>query len=160
MMQIDIVTVGKLKEKYWTDAVQEYMKRLQAYCKCRVVELAEEKGSETAGDAEIERMITKEGERILASIGADAVLVAMAIEGELWTSEKLAKSLDEWGIRGKSKVAFVIGGSHGLSEAVMKRADAKLSLSKMTFPHQMVRPILLEQIYRAFKINRGEQYHK
>ena len=155
-----MITVGKLKEKYLKQGIEEYLKRLSAYAKVNIVELSDEKAPELLSENEMEQVKKKEGERILAKISADAHVVALAIEGKMKTSEQLAERLDHLATYGKSKVVFVIGGSLGLSQEVMRRADESLSFSKMTFPHQLMRLILVEQVYRAFKINRGEPYHK
>lgn len=159
-MNISIVTVGKLKEKYLKQGIEEYLKRLGAYAKVDVVEVADEKAPEELSETEMIQVKQKEGERILAKINPDAYVIALAINGKLKSSEELADSLDKLATYGKSKVAFVIGGSLGLSDEVLKRSDEQLSFSKMTFPHQLMRLILVEQIYRAFRINRGEPYHK
>ncbi|MCD8503108.1 MAG: 23S rRNA (pseudouridine(1915)-N(3))-methyltransferase RlmH [Bacillaceae bacterium] len=159
-MNISIVTVGKLKEKYLVSGINEYTKRLGAYAKIEVIEVSDEKAPEQLSEAEMLQVKEKEGERILAKVAQDAYVVALAIDGEVWSSEKLAKELDQLATYGKSKVTFIIGGSLGLSKTVLQRANAKLSFSKMTFPHQLMRIILVEQVYRAFKINRGEPYHK
>lgn len=159
-MQITIVTVGKLKEKYLKEGIEEYTKRLSTYCKLQVVEVNDEKAPEELSASEMEQVKRKEGERILAQIKQDQVVIALAIEGQTWTSEKLSSELDKLALHGKSQVAFVIGGSLGLSGEVLKRADVLLSFSRMTFPHQLVRLILVEQVYRAFRISRGEPYHK
>jgi 23S rRNA (pseudouridine1915-N3)-methyltransferase len=159
-MHITIVSVGKLKEKYLKQGIAEYLKRLTAYAKVEVVEVADEKAPEVLSENEMEQVKDKEGERILAKISPDTYVIALAIEGKLKSSEELAKDIDNLAIYGKSKIAFVIGGSLGLSTNVLKRANDKLSFSKMTFPHQLMKLILVEQIYRAFRINRGEPYHK
>ena len=159
-MNITMITVGKLKEKYLKQGIEEYLKRLSAYAKVNIVELSDEKAPEVLSENEMEQVKNKEGERILAKISADAHVIALAIEGKMKTSEQLAERLDNLATYGKSKVVFVIGGSLGLSQEVMRRADESLSFSKMTFPHQLMRLILVEQVYRAFKINRGEPYHK
>lgn len=159
-MNISIITIGKLKEKYLKQGINEYLKRLSAYAKIEIVELPDEKAPEQLSDAEMEQVKNKEGERILAKISDDTHVIALAIEGEQRSSEELAKEMDKLATYGKSKVAFVIGGSLGLSGAVMKRANDTLSFSKMTFPHQLMKLILLEQVYRGFRINRGEPYHK
>jgi 23S rRNA (pseudouridine1915-N3)-methyltransferase len=159
-MNITVVAVGKLKEKYLREGINEYSKRLSAYCKLQVVEVADEKAPEVLSEVEMEQVKRKEGERILAQLKPDQYVIALAIEGQMWSSEKLASELDRLATYGKSQVAFVIGGSLGLSPEVLKRADVLLSFSKKTFPHQLVRLILLEQVYRAYRINRGEPYHK
>lgn len=159
-MNISIITVGKLKEKYLKQGISEYLKRLSAYAKVEVIEVADEKAPENLSDAEAEQVKQQEGERILSKISADAYVIVLAIEGKQWSSEDLAGKLDHLATYGKSKVAFVIGGSLGLSNDVLQRSNEQLSFSKMTFPHQLMRLVLLEQVYRAFKINRGEPYHK
>ncbi|UZJ79029.1 23S rRNA (pseudouridine(1915)-N(3))-methyltransferase RlmH [Fictibacillus sp. KU28468] len=159
-MNILVVTVGKLKEKYLKMGIDEYVKRLGPYAKIEIVEVADEKAPETLSDQEMQIVKKAEGERILAKIPQDAHVVAMAIEGKLISSEDLAKNLDQLATYGKSKVAFVIGGSLGLSDEVMKRANEKISFGRITYPHQLMKLVLVEQIYRAFRINRGEPYHK
>jgi 23S rRNA (pseudouridine1915-N3)-methyltransferase len=159
-VNISIVTVGKLKEKYLKQGIDEYLKRLSAYAKVEVIEVSDEKAPEELSETEMIQVKGKEGERILAKISPDAHVIALAIEGKMRTSEDLADNLDKLATYGKSKVAFVIGGSLGLSDEVLKRSNETLSFSKMTFPHQLMRLILVEQVYRAFRINRGEPYHK
>jgi 23S rRNA (pseudouridine1915-N3)-methyltransferase len=159
-VNISIVAIGKLKEKYLKQGIDEYIKRLSAYAKVDIIELPDEKAPENLSDQDMKIVKDKEGERILSKISPDAHVIALAIEGKMKSSEELADNMDRLATYGKSKVAFVIGGSLGLSDAVLKRADEKLSFSKMTFPHQLMRLILLEQVYRAFRINRGEPYHK
>ncbi|MFC0186703.1 23S rRNA (pseudouridine(1915)-N(3))-methyltransferase RlmH [Fictibacillus aquaticus] len=159
-MNISIVSVGKLKEKYLKMGIDEYLKRLGPYAKIDVIEVPDEKAPENLSENEMEMVKNAEGERILSKIGADVHVVAMAIEGKAVSSEDLAANLDRLATYGKSKVAFVIGGSLGLSAAVMKRADEKISFGKITYPHQLMKLVLVEQIYRAFRINRGEPYHK
>lgn len=159
-MNIAIISVGKLKEKYLKMGIEEYTKRLGSYAKIELVEVADEKAPENLSDADMEIVKKKEGERILAKIGADVYVIALAIEGKMKTSEQLASDLEELMTYGRSKVAFVIGGSLGLHEDVMKRSDEKLSFSKMTLPHQLMKLVLVEQVYRAFRIIKGEPYHK
>ncbi|WP_137791359.1 23S rRNA (pseudouridine(1915)-N(3))-methyltransferase RlmH [Bacillus sp. E(2018)] len=159
-MNISIVSVGKLKEKYLKLGIDEYLKRLGPYAKVEIIEVPDEKAPETLSDQEMIMVKNAEGERILAKIGVDVHVVAMAIEGKAVSSEDLAKNLDQLATYGKSKIAFVIGGSLGLSDAVMKRANEKISFGKITYPHQLMKLVLVEQIYRAFRINRGEPYHK
>ncbi|MBD8071599.1 23S rRNA (pseudouridine(1915)-N(3))-methyltransferase RlmH [Bacillus sp. PS06] len=159
-MNITIFSIGKLKEKYLKQGIDEYLKRLSAYAKVEVVELPDEKAPETLSDIEMEQIKQKEGDRILAKLSDDTHVIALAIEGKMKSSEQLAADLDKLATYGKSKIAFIIGGSLGLSSDVMKRANDTLSFSKMTFPHQLMRLILVEQVYRAFRINRGEPYHK
>lgn len=159
-MNISIITVGKLKEKYLKQGIEEYLKRLSAYAKIEIIEVLDEKAPEELSETEMQQVKKKEGDRILAKISPDAYVVALAIEGKMKSSEELADSLDKLATYGKSKVAFVIGGSLGLGKEVLERADEKLSFSKMTFPHQLMKLILVEQVYRAFRIMRGEPYHK
>lgn len=159
-MQITIVSVGKLKEKYLIDGISEYLKRLTSYAKMEIIEVSDEKAPENLSQAEGKQVKKREGERILSKISVDSHVIVLAIEGKQRSSEDLATMIDNLGTYGKSKVAFIIGGSLGLSEDVLKRADEKLSFSKMTFPHQLMKLILVEQIYRAFRIIKGEPYHK
>jgi 23S rRNA (pseudouridine1915-N3)-methyltransferase len=159
-MNIQIVAVGKLKEKYWVQGIEEYTKRLGPYAKLQMCEVADEKAPDSMSVAEERQVKEREGERILAQLNADVYVIALAIDGQAWSSEQLAGKLDELGTYGRSKVSFVIGGSLGLSDGVLQRADMKLSFGRMTYPHQLMRLILVEQVYRAFKIMRGEPYHK
>ncbi|MEH7109158.1 MULTISPECIES: 23S rRNA (pseudouridine(1915)-N(3))-methyltransferase RlmH [Bacillaceae] len=159
-MNISIITVGKLKEKYLKQGIDEYLKRLTAYAKVEMIEVADEKAPEELSEAEMLQVKQKEGERILSKISSDAHVIALAIQGKMQSSEELADTLDKLATYGKSKVAFVIGGSLGLSEEVLKRSNEQLSFSRMTFPHQLMRLILVEQVYRAFRINKNEPYHK
>lgn len=159
-MKITLVTVGKIKETYFTAAIAEYQKRLSRYCKLDIIELPDEKTPDNAGEALEMQIKEREGERILKVLREDAYVIALAIEGKMPDSIELSEKMEQLGIRGESHVMFVIGGSLGLSPAVMKRADEKLSFSRMTFPHQLMRVILLEQIYRSFRIMKGEPYHK
>jgi len=140
--------------------IAEYSKRLAPYVKFQVSEVPDEQAPEKMSDAELEQVKDREGERILGHIKQDAHVVALAIDGQLWSSEDLASQLDRLATYGTSNVAFVIGGSNGLSDAVLRRANSKLSFGRMTLPHQLMRLVLVEQIYRAVKINRGEPYHK
>ena len=159
-MNIRIIAVGKLKEKYWRDAVEEYAKRLGAYCSLEVVEIKESPLRANPSAADEDAVKAAEGEDILRHIGKGDYVITLEIKGRSLTSEQLAEKMAGLALEGKSNIAFVIGGSLGLSPEVSKRADYKLSFSAMTFPHQMMRVILLEQIYRSFKINRNETYHK
>ncbi|WP_277584062.1 23S rRNA (pseudouridine(1915)-N(3))-methyltransferase RlmH [Psychrobacillus antarcticus] len=159
-MNIQIVSVGKLKEKYLKMGIEEYTKRLGAYAKIDLVEVADEKAPENLSEADMEIVKKKESDRILAKIGADTYVIALAIEGKMKTSEQLAGDIESLMTYGRSKITFVIGGSLGLHEDVMKRSDEKLSFSKMTLPHQLMKLVLVEQIYRAFRIMKGEPYHK
>jgi 23S rRNA (pseudouridine1915-N3)-methyltransferase len=159
-VNITVITVGKLKEKYLKQGINEYLKRLGAYAKVDIIEVPDEKAPEQLSVVEMEQVKNKEGERILAKINQDAHVIALAINGKMRTSEELADNLDKLATYGKSKIVFVIGGSLGLSDNVMKRANETLSFSKMTFPHQLMRLVLVEQVYRAFRIIRNEPYHK
>jgi len=159
-MNIKIICVGKLKEKYLIQGIQEYTKRLQAYTKLQIVEIADEKAPENLSDTERTLVKEKEGKRILTKVNDSEFLFALAIEGKNPSSEAFAKQIDQLTTQGKSKLTFVIGGSLGLSTEVLQRSDAQISFGKMTYPHQLMRLILIEQIYRAFRINRGEPYHK
>ena len=159
-MQIDIICVGKVKEQYLRDAIAEYSKRLGRYCKLNILEVADEKTPEHASEG-VERQIkAKEGERIAKHIKPGAYVIALAIDGQQVTSEGFARKIDQLGIQGVSHIQFVIGGSIGMDDAILRQANYKLSFSKMTFPHQLMRVILLEQVYRAYKINANEPYHK
>ena len=159
-MKITVISVGKIKEKYFTGAIEEYAKRLSRYCKLDLIEVPDEKTPDGASE-NVERQIKeKEGQRILAQIREGAYVIALAIEGKMLSSEELAGKMQKLGVEGKGHLVFVIGGSLGLSKEVMDRADHALSFSKMTFPHQLMRVILLEQIYRGFRIIAGEPYHK
>ncbi|UXU64263.1 23S rRNA (pseudouridine(1915)-N(3))-methyltransferase RlmH [Staphylococcus agnetis] len=159
-MKITIIAVGKLKEKYWKQAIAEYEKRLNAYTKVEIIEVPDEKAPENMSDKEIEQVKEKEGQRILAKIKPQSTVITLEIQGKMLSSEGLAKELDQRMTQGASDFTFIIGGSNGLHQDVMNRSNFALSFSKMTFPHQMMRVVLLEQVYRAFKINRGEAYHK
>ncbi|NMM96846.1 50S rRNA methyltransferase [Bifidobacterium sp. DSM 109960] len=159
-MQIDIICVGKVKEQYLRDAIAEYSKRLSRYCKLNILEVADEKTPEHASEG-VERQIkAKEGERIAKHIKPGAYVIALAIDGQQVTSEGFARKIDQLGIQGVSHIQFVIGGSIGMDDEILRKANYKLSFSKMTFPHQLMRVILLEQVYRAYKINAHEPYHK
>jgi 23S rRNA (pseudouridine1915-N3)-methyltransferase len=160
IVNILIITVGKLKEKYLKQGIDEFVKRMISYAKLEMIEVADEKAPEELSIAEMDQVKQKEGERILNKIPQDTYVIALAIDGKMKSSEELAEDLDKLATYGKSKIAFVIGGSLGLSDEVLRRANEKLSFSRMTFPHQLMRLILVEQIYRAFRINRGEPYHK
>ena len=159
-MNIQIICIGKLKEKYWTEAINEYTKRLSRFCTLQITELKESRLPDKASAAEEQLVKQEEGREILKAIKPGTYVITLEILGKMLDSPQLADKLAQLSLEGKSNLAFVIGGSLGLSEEVSKRADFKLSFSKMTFPHQMMRVILLEQIYRAFKINRNETYHK
>lgn len=159
-MNITIVSVGKLKEKYLKMGIEEYVKRLGAYAKIELVEVPDEKAPEQLSEAEMEIVKRKEGERILAKISDGMHVIALAIDGKMKSSEQMAADIESLMTYGTSKIAFVIGGSLGLHEDVLKRADEKLSFGKMTLPHQLMKLVLVEQIYRSFRIIKGEPYHK
>ena len=159
-MKISLITVGKIKEKYLKDAIAEYSKRLSKYCKLEIIEVADEKTPDQASKVVENGIRTKEAERIMKYIKEDSYVVTLEIQGKMLSSEELASKIDQLGIQGKSHITFVIGGSIGLGEAVLKRSDFALSFSKMTFPHQLMRVILLEQVYRSYRIITGEPYHK
>ena len=159
-MKITLVTVGKIKEKFFEDAIKEYSKRLSRYCKLEILQVADEKTPEGASEAVELQIKEKEGQRILSLIRDDAYVIALAIEGKMLDSEELAERIEKLGVSGISQIVFVIGGSLGLSAPVMKRADYALSFSRMTFPHQLMRVVLLEQIYRSYRIMNHQPYHK
>lgn len=159
-MKVTILTVGKLKEKYLKDAVAEYTKRLGRYCKLEILEVADEKAPEHAGAAAEESIRQKEGERLLRYLRDDAYVITLEIGGAMLDSVEFSNKIQQLGVQGKSHLIFVIGGSIGLGKDVLKRSDYALSFSRMTFPHQLMRVILLEQIYRGFRIAEGAPYHK
>ena len=159
-MRINIVCVGKIKEKYLKLGIDEFKKRLSKYCKLEIIELEDEKAPENLSDKEMLIIKEKEGKKILSKIKDNSYVIALPIDGKNLSSEELAETINKLGVRGISNITFVIGGSLGLSDEVLSRADYKLSFSKMTFPHQLMRLILLEQVYRAYRINNGEPYHK
>lgn len=159
-MNIKVICIGKLKEDYWRAAVAEYSKRLSRYCTLQIDELKEERLPDNASEAQEEKVKEAEGSAILRHIKQGAYAIALDVRGKAMSSEELARKLEELPGQGKSDVVFLIGGSLGLSAEVLQRADLRLSFSAMTFPHQMMRVILLEQIYRGFKINKNETYHK
>ena len=160
MQSVNIICVGKLKEKYLISAVEEYSKRLQRYCKFTLTELKDEPTPDNPSDRERNIVLEKEGRRILDKIPSSANVTALCIEGKQVSSEAFADSFSALALSGVSQRVFIIGGSMGLSDEVKKRADIKLSFSPMTFPHQLMRVLLLEQLYRAFNINAGGKYHK
>ena len=159
-MRINIVCVGKIKEKYLKLGIDEFKKRLSKYWKLEIIELEDEKAPDNLSDKEMLIIKEKEGKKILSKIKDNSYVIALAIDGKNLSSEELAETINKLGVRGISNITFVIGGSLGLSDEVLSRADYKLSFSKMTFPHQLMRLILLEQVYRAYRINNGEPYHK
>jgi len=160
MLNVNIICVGKLKEKFLTDAIKEYSKRLSAFCKLNITELDETKLPDRVSDSDIANALKSESEKILAKVGKDAFVIAMCIEGKMMSSEELSKLFDKISVEGKSRVDIIIGSSFGLSDEVKKRADLRLSVSPMTFPHQLFRVMILEQVYRAFQISTGGKYHK
>lgn len=159
-MKLRIICIGKLKEKFYRDAVDEFMKRLSRYAETEIIELADEKAPEKLSAAELEGVKLAEGRRILAKLTDADTVIALDIAGKQFSSTELAEKLNAYFLGGKSRLAFIIGGSNGLSAEVLERAELRLSFSKMTFSHQIFRVMLLEQLYRAFKINAGEPYHK
>lgn len=159
-MRITVVCVGKIKEKYFTMAIDEYSKRLSKYCKFEIIEVQDEKTPDNASKAMEERIKEKEALRIRKYVKEDAYVIALEISGRMINSVELSDYMERLGIEGKSNIVFIIGGSLGLHESVLGRADFKLSFSEMTFPHQLMRVILLEQIYRSYRIMNHEPYHK
>lgn len=159
-MKITVITVGKIKEKYLKDAIAEYSKRLSRYCKLEILEVTDEKTPDGASETVEENIRDKEGERILKLVKDDSYVITLEIGGKMLTSEELSDKIDTLGIQGQSHLNFIIGGSIGLGKEVLKRSDYALSFSKMTFPHQLMRVILLEQIYRGYRIMNNEPYHK
>lgn len=159
-MKISILCVGKVKEKFYRDAIDEFTKRLSRYCKLDIIEVADEKTPDKASETEVKQIKDKEGERLLKNIKDDAYVICLCIDGKQLDSEELSHKIETLGVQGTSHICFVIGGSLGLADEVIKRADYKLSFSKMTFPHQLMRVILLEQTYRAYRIMNNEPYHK
>ena len=159
-MKISIITVGKIKEKYLKDAIAEYSKRLSKYCKLEIIEVADEKTPDNASEVVEDQIRSKEAERILKHVKDDAFVITLEINGKQLTSEELAGKINTLGIQGHSHIIFIIGGSIGLGAEVLKKSNFALSFSKMTFPHQLMRVILLEQIYRSYRIINREPYHK
>ena len=159
-MEIKIITVGKIKESYLNDGIREYAKRLSRYCKLTFCQVPDEKTPDKASDALNTQIKDTEADRLMKHIRDQDYVIALAIDGKMLDSVELSEKIEKLGVSGISSVAFVIGGSLGLSEKVLQRADYKLSFSKMTFPHQLMRVILLEQIYRSYRIINGEPYHK
>ena len=159
-MKITIISVGKIKEKYFSQAIQEYSKRLGRYCQLKLVEVADEKAPERLSMAEMEQLKEREGERILKYLRGDQHCITLEITGKVYSSTQLAKKMNLLAIDRKSNLAFIIGGSLGLAKTITNLADESISFSSMTFPHQLMKIILLEQIYRTYRINRNEPYHK
>lgn len=160
MQQITILCVGKIKEKYLRDAIDEYSKRLSRYCKLNITEVADEKTPDNASETEEEQIRQKEAQRLLKSLPEDAYVITLEIEGKQLSSPELAEKIESLAVAGSSHIVFVIGGSLGLGNDILKKSDMRLSFSKMTFPHQLMRVILLEQIYRSYRIISGAPYHK
>ncbi|MDU4961985.1 MAG: 23S rRNA (pseudouridine(1915)-N(3))-methyltransferase RlmH [Sporomusaceae bacterium] len=158
-MRISIVCVGKIKEKYLSQGIAEYVKRLTPFCRLDIVELDEERLPLNPSEAQKQQAIAREGDRLLKAIRATSYLVALDVGGKPWSSEDLAAKLETLAVTGKSDITFVIGGAFGIAPQVLTAAQERLSFSKMTFTHQMIRLLLVEQIYRGFKIWRGEPYH-
>lgn len=159
-MKITIITVGKIKEKYFTAAIDEYAKRLSKYCNMTMIEVPDEKAPENLSNKEMVQIKDKEGERILSKVKDTQYVITLEIKGKQSTSEEFSDQLSLLGLGGQSDIVFIIGGSLGLSEQVTRRSNHALSFSKMTFPHQLMKVVLLEQIYRAFRIQKNEPYHK
>lgn len=160
ILKIKIITVGKLKEKYLIQGIDEYLKRLKSYAKIELIEVPDEKAPENLSEAEMVLVKVKEGERILAKVADNDFVFALAINGKQFSSEEFSKEIEQLGIQGKSHLAFVIGGSLGLSDEVLNRSQRQMSFGKLTYPHQLMKLVLVEQIYRGFRIMRGEPYHK
>lgn len=159
-MKITVITVGKIKEKYLKDAIAEYSKRLSKYCKLEIIEVADEKTPDNASEVVEDSIRSKEAERILKYVKDDAYVVTLEIGGKQLSSEELADKIDKLGVQGTSHIIFIIGGSIGLGKEVLNKSNYALSFSKMTFPHQLMRVILLEQVYRSYRIISNEPYHK
>jgi len=159
-MKITVLCVGKIKEKFYVQALLEYQKRLSRYCDIEIIEVADEKTKENASENEIQIVKDKEGERMSKHIKEDSYVIALAINGKMLDSVELSSKIERLGIQGTSHITFIIGGSLGLSDTILKKADYLLSFSAMTFPHQLMRVILLEQVYRSYRIMHNEPYHK
>ncbi|NSP33640.1 23S rRNA (pseudouridine(1915)-N(3))-methyltransferase RlmH [Enterococcus faecalis] len=159
-MKIKLVTVGKLKEKYLIQGINEYLKRLNSYAKMEIIEVPDEKAPEKLSDAEMLQVKEKEGQRILGKINDNEYVFVLAINGKQLSSEEFSKEIEQLGISGKSNLTFVIGGSLGLSDSVLQRSNQQISFGRFTYPHQLMRLVLVEQIYRGFRIMKGEPYHK
>jgi len=159
-MNIHLISVGKIKEKYLLLGIQEFKKRLQSYCSLTFNEVTDEQAPEHLSEKDLLLIKKREGEKILRKVKPEQYVIVLDIHGVSWSSEQFATELQMLSFQGKNQITFIIGGSNGLSEEVLQRANQKISFSKMTFPHQLMKLILLEQIYRSFKILRGEPYHK
>lgn len=160
MLTVNIICIGKIKESYWREAIKEYSKRLTAFCKFNIIELDEEKANSNPNDTQIKTILDAEGKRIVSRLSKNSFVIPMCIEGKMLSSTELSEKISQVPLLGKSSIDFIIGGSWGLSDEVKSKADLKLSMSKMTFPHQMARVVLCEQIYRAFEISTNGKYHK
>ncbi len=160
MQSVKIICVGKLKDAFFREASDEYMKRLKAFCKAEIVEIPAANLPDDPNEAQIEAALEKEADAILRKLPSGALTVAMCVEGKLFSSEDMAKCIADASMRGNGDITFIIGGSYGIAERVKKQADIRMSASKMTFPHRLFRVMLLEQIYRGYKINQGSKYHK
>lgn len=160
MLTVNIICIGKIKESYWREAIKEYSKRLTAFCKFNIIELDEEKVNSNPNDTQIKTILDAEGKRIISKLSKNSFVIPMCIEGKMLSSTELSEKISQVPLFGKSSIDFIIGGSWGLSDEVKSKADLKLSMSKMTFPHQMARVVLCEQIYRAFEISTNGKYHK
>lgn len=160
MQSVKIICVGKLKDAFFREASDEYMKRLKAFCKAEIVEIPAANLPDDPNEAQIEAALEKEADAILRKLPSGALTVAMCVEGKLFSSEDIAKCIADASMRGNGDITFIIGGSYGIAERVKKQADIRMSASKMTFPHRLFRVMLLEQIYRGYKINQGSKYHK
>ena len=160
MISVTLICVGRLKDRFFEEASDEYLKRLKAYAKVNIVEIKAQELSPEPNDVEVSAALEKEASEIMKKIPAGAKIVTMCIEGKLYSSEELAAFLESSAVSGCSHIVFIIGGSYGLSESVKKLSSVRMSMSKMTFPHRLARIMLLEQVYRGFKINAGEKYHK
>ena len=159
-MKITVIAVGRIKELYLVEGIQEYAKRLSKYCKLNIIEVADEKAPDVLSSKELEQVKNKEGEKIKYKIPRDCFLVSLAIEGKTFSSEGLAQKIEDIKTYNNSHIVFVIGGSNGLAKDILQRSNLLLSFGKMTYPHQLMRMILLEQVYRSFRINNNEPYHK
>lgn len=160
MLTVNIICIGKIKESYWRGAIKEYSKRLTAFCKFNIIELDEEKINSNPNDSQIKTILDAEGKRIISKLTKNSFVIPMCIEGKMLSSTELSEKISQVPLLGKSSIDFIIGGSWGLSDEVKSKADLKLSMSKMTFHHQMARVVLCEQIYRAFEISTNGKYHK
>ena len=160
MQRVTVLCVGKLKEKFYIDAAAEYVKRLQRHCKLELIELPEQRLPDDPSPAEIQKALRAEGDAIREKLPKGGAVIALCIEGKPCSSEELSRRLTDFGVQGKTQITFLIGGSVGLDEDLKRRADWRLSMSPMTFPHHLARVMLLEQIYRAFQIQQGTKYHK